>query len=155
MTVSVFTYFTIICFFKVWDWTIESTRWSRMEETLEICQNNNKESSGIQRFHWAICEVRIIHLWISICFSWICTLCQVLLYHVIKLRRMVWVRHVAHMGQTRNIGRILVRKLEWKVPLYFCSCSSRRIISGSWFWCGRQCSVMLVCKGRIYLSLDT
>jgi hypothetical protein len=33
---------------------------------------------------------------------------------VIKLRRMRWVGHVAHMGESRGIYRVLVGKLEGK-----------------------------------------
>jgi hypothetical protein len=36
---------------------------------------------------------------------------------VIKLRRMRWVGHVAHMGEMRNMYRILVIKHEGKKPL--------------------------------------
>jgi len=36
---------------------------------------------------------------------------------VIKLRRMKWVGHVAHMGMRRGIYRILVGKPEGKSPL--------------------------------------
>jgi hypothetical protein len=35
----------------------------------------------------------------------------------IKSRRMRWVGHVAHMGEERNIYRVLVRKPEGKRPL--------------------------------------
>jgi len=33
---------------------------------------------------------------------------------VIKSRRMRWVGHVAHMGETRDVCRVLVRKPEGK-----------------------------------------
>ena len=36
------------------------------------------------------------------------------IFQVIKLRRMRWVRHVAHMGERRGIYRILVEKPEGK-----------------------------------------
>jgi hypothetical protein len=35
----------------------------------------------------------------------------------IKLRRMRWVGHVAHMGEGRNVYRVLVGKPEGKSPL--------------------------------------
>ena len=34
--------------------------------------------------------------------------------HVIKLRRMRWVGHVAHMGERRGVYRVLLVKLEGK-----------------------------------------
>jgi hypothetical protein len=34
-----------------------------------------------------------------------------------KLRRMIWVGHVAHMGERRGAHRVLVRKTEWTKPL--------------------------------------
>jgi hypothetical protein len=36
---------------------------------------------------------------------------------MMKLRRMGWVWHIVHMGEVRNVHRILVRKLERKIPL--------------------------------------
>jgi hypothetical protein len=36
---------------------------------------------------------------------------------VIKSRRMRWVGHIAHMGEMRNVYKILVRKPERKRPL--------------------------------------
>jgi cell division protein FtsL len=36
---------------------------------------------------------------------------------VIKLRRMKWAEHVAHMGERRGAYRVLVRKPEGKRPL--------------------------------------
>jgi hypothetical protein len=36
---------------------------------------------------------------------------------VIKLRRMRWAGHVAHMGKVRGVYRVLVGKLEGKRPL--------------------------------------
>jgi hypothetical protein len=36
---------------------------------------------------------------------------------MIKSRRMRWARHVGRMGETRNAYRILVVKLEGKIPL--------------------------------------
>ena len=36
---------------------------------------------------------------------------------VIKLRRIRWVGHVAHMGERRGVQRVLVRKPEGKRPL--------------------------------------
>jgi len=34
-----------------------------------------------------------------------------------KVRRMRWVRHVAHMGEMRNVYKILVGKPKGKRPL--------------------------------------
>jgi hypothetical protein len=36
---------------------------------------------------------------------------------IIKSRRMRWARHVARMGQKRNVYRLLIRKPEGKRPL--------------------------------------
>jgi hypothetical protein len=36
---------------------------------------------------------------------------------VIKSKRIKWVGHVAHMGETRNSYKILAEKPEWKRPL--------------------------------------
>jgi hypothetical protein len=36
---------------------------------------------------------------------------------VVKLRRMRWAGHVAHMGEDRGVHRVLVGKLEGKRPL--------------------------------------
>ena len=36
---------------------------------------------------------------------------------VIKLRRMRWAGHVAHMGEERGVYRVLVGKLEGKKPM--------------------------------------
>jgi hypothetical protein len=39
------------------------------------------------------------------------------IFRVIKSRRMRWARHVAHMGEDRNIYRVLVGRPEGKRPL--------------------------------------
>jgi hypothetical protein len=36
---------------------------------------------------------------------------------MIKLMRMRWARHVARMGQDKNVYRLVVRKAEGKMPL--------------------------------------
>jgi len=36
---------------------------------------------------------------------------------VIKLRRMIWAEHVAHMGESRGVYRVLVGKPDGKRPL--------------------------------------
>ena len=40
-----------------------------------------------------------------------------ILCHVIKPRRMRWAGHVARMGEEKGVYRVLVGKLEGKMPL--------------------------------------
>jgi hypothetical protein len=44
-------------------------------------------------------------------------LCSPSIVRVIKLRRMRWARHVAWMGEGRDMYRVLVRKCEGKRPM--------------------------------------
>jgi hypothetical protein len=39
------------------------------------------------------------------------------IFRVIKYRRMIWARRVAHMGEGRGVYRVLVWKPEGKIPL--------------------------------------
>jgi len=63
---------------------------------------------------------------------------------VIKLRRMSWAGHVAHMGEERGVYRVLVGKLEGSRPLGRPRCSwvdnigwiSRRWDVGIWIGLG-------------------
>jgi hypothetical protein len=61
----------------------------------------------------------------------------------IKSRRMRWVRHVACMGEGRNLYRVLVEKLERKRSLEDQGVDGRMgskwtigRLAGGWGWCG-------------------
>ena len=43
--------------------------------------------------------------------------CSLGIVWVIKLRRIIWTRHVARMGERRGVYRVLVGKSEGKRPL--------------------------------------
>jgi hypothetical protein len=52
---------------------------------------------------------------------------------LIKSRRMGWVEHVAHMGEMRNVYKILTGKPEWTRPLK----RLKMDLKGNWVWgCG-------------------
>jgi hypothetical protein len=48
--------------------------------------------------------------------------CSPAIVRVIKLRRMIWMGHVAHVGEGRGVYRVLVGKPERKRPLRRPSC---------------------------------